>query len=142
MQNSTRCDAEVADFLKRITPVFQAADARANGAAAGGRLPQGESWSAALEQVQRLQSLGADWDGQGAQAPSPVLLESARQLAEVLARHAFPPPCRVVAGPDGEVLLEWQAGDAYLEAEIGRPGTAEWLLILPDQTSQHGEMSW
>lgn len=98
-----------------------------------------ERWDAIVDELRRFCSLGDDWDGQGAEAPSPQLVDSTLVFAQTLRRAGFPCPSRVGAGPNGTVLFEWQDENLYLEAEITQPGRAEWMWIVPGQPGQHWE---
>src|SRR5207249_9164457 len=109
-------------FLSQSSHWIPAGIAPGNGI--GAALPSSEvaRWDEILTRVANLQKLGPDWDGMGAKTPSCGLVESAVALLHVLRQSGFRPPSRVGAGPDGEVLLEWQDQNTYLEAEVCKPG--------------------
>jgi hypothetical protein len=73
----------------------------------------------------------------GAKAPQAVLIDRALDLAEQLRQLGFRHPSRVGAGPDGEILLEWQDDHLYLEAEIPAPHSTDWMLAIDDQQPKH-----
>ncbi|UCC30925.1 MAG: hypothetical protein JSU86_01350 [Phycisphaerales bacterium] len=97
-----------------------------------------ELWNERTDDLLRIRMLEDDWDGLGAQAPNAALVDSAIDLLKIL-RHedrAYP-PTRVVAGPTGTIVFEWQVEDTYLEAEIVRPFGAEWMLSQPGHPTVH-----
>jgi hypothetical protein len=98
-------------------------------------------WEEVIDEIVALQSLGDDWDGLGAIAPTPELLASAIGLATLLQKDGMDAPARAVAGTDGTVLLEWQAVDgSYCEVEVDRPFHADVMLVLPGQPAKHWEL--
>jgi hypothetical protein len=55
----------------------------------------------------------------------------------------LPPPVRIAASPNGNIILEWQSeNNVYLEAEIVEPFHVEWMLEQPFHLTQHWEESW
>jgi hypothetical protein len=89
-------------------------------------------WEPAIRKIVELQNLGPDWDGLGAVAPSPELVESAVRLAYLFSAKGVEPPHCVVPGLDGSVNFEWQNPDGTIaEVEIDRPLHAEVMLIEP-----------
>jgi len=89
-------------------------------------------WEPAIRKIVELQNLGPDWDGLGAVAPSPELVESAVRLAYLFSEKGVDPPHCVVPGLDGSVNFEWQNPDGTIaEVEIDRPLHAEVMLIEP-----------
>jgi hypothetical protein len=109
----------------------------ANGANGRGAA-ETEHWRAMLAAVDRLRDLGDDWDGAGAERPSAELVDSARGLALVFQGRNLPAPSRVVASPEGSVILEWQFDDGtYAEVDVVRPFYAEVLWVAPGQPAKH-----
>jgi len=95
-------------------------------------------WELAVQTVIQFQQLGDNWDGQGAPGPSPELLASAIGLASLLNEQGVAPPSRVVPGPEGSVIFEWQEPEGmYTEIEIDRPLHAEVMWIEPGQPAKH-----
>lgn len=47
-------------------------------------------------------------------------------------------PTRILPTGDGGVLIEWNSGDAYLEAEINTGLDIEWMLDIPGHSIEHG----
>ncbi len=95
-------------------------------------------WCERIQTILQMQELADDWDGFGAKAPSPELLESAVGLADLLRQRGVEPPQVVVAGVDGSVSFEWQdARGFYAEIEIVRPYFAEVMVLEPGKSPQH-----
>lgn len=85
-----------------------------------------EPWNEAERKLLTLRRLDDDWDDLGAIAPKPELVDSVLELVREL-RVSNPdlPPDRVLAGPIGEIIIEWQTSEGILEIEIEQPGIAE-----------------
>lgn len=95
-------------------------------------------WEPAVQKMVTFQHLGDDWDGQGAQTPSQEVLKSALGLAYALHQRGVDPPSRVVPGPEGSVIFEWQDPDGtYTEVEVVGWLVAEVMLIEPGQPAKH-----
>ena len=95
-----------------------------------------EGWTKASASLLSLSGLQDNWDGEGAMAPIYLLIETARLLLERLPRNA-PAPSRIVPSPVGSILIEWQIGKHYIEAEIDVPYRAEWMQRMPDGKITH-----
>jgi hypothetical protein len=92
-------------------------------------------WEPAVRKMVEMRNLADDWDGLGALAPSPALLESAISLAFLFHEKGVNPPQSVVPGLDGTVNLEWQDPDGTIaEVEIDRPFHAEVMVIEPGKS--------
>lgn len=95
-------------------------------------------WEPAVQKIVALQALGEDWDGQGARAPSSEVLASAIGLAYTLNEQGVAPPSRVVPGPEGSVIFEWQDPEGtYTEVEVVGWLSAEVMLMKPGQPARH-----
>jgi hypothetical protein len=95
------------------------------------------SWEPAVQKIVGFQHLGDDWDGFGALAPTREVLESAIGLAHCFLDDGVDPPHRVVAGPGGEVVFEWQDPDGtYTEVEIDLPLHAEVMVVEPGKPAR------
>jgi hypothetical protein len=95
-------------------------------------------WEPAVEALMGFRKLGDNWDGQGARGPSADLLASAIALAYLLSDQEVDPPSRVVPGPEGSIIFEWQYLDGtYAEVEVIEPLYAEAMLIEPGQPAKH-----
>ena len=117
----------------RVEPAFQTTglDREALGA---GRTLYKRDWRKSFAELDALRELRDDWDGEGAIAPSPAIIESCRQLL-----HEFQEmravrilcPTAIAAGPTGTILLAWYWGERYFEIEIVAPYRAEWFRSEP-----------
>jgi hypothetical protein len=94
-------------------------------------------WEPTVQQIMRFRELRNDWDGFGAEAPSPDLLASAIGLAYCFWEKGVDPPHRVAPGVSGSVILEWQEPDGgYAEVEIDGPLHAEVMAIEPGKPAK------
>jgi hypothetical protein len=91
--------------------------------------PQERTWPQLIDDLLCLRELEDDWDGQGAEAPPPALVDGAIKLALSLKQQGAPPATRAIAGLGGTVYLEWQTSLGYCEFEVLSPLEAEfrWL---------------
>jgi hypothetical protein len=97
-----------------------------------------EGWDSCIEKLLELRRYEDDWDGQGAEAPSPEAVDSAIILAVLLRQSGVEPPCRTVPIVNGAVVLEWQWPDVTtLEIEIAEPYLAEVFLMVPGIPCEH-----
>lgn len=102
------------------------------------KVPEAGSWEPIVREIVAFQHLGEDWDGQGARPPSEEVLKSAIGLAYTLYEQGMDPPSRVVPGPEGSVLFEWQDPDgSYAEVEVVGWLVAEVMVIGPGQPARH-----
>jgi hypothetical protein len=105
--------------------------------------PQGTSmvpngWKETVNKLSTFRNLEEDWDGQGANAPSGELVDSACALAALFQERGLDPPTAVAPGPGGTVLFVWQEKNGtYCEVEVERPFHAEVMLIEPGQPARH-----
>jgi hypothetical protein len=84
------------------------------------------NWSSIEKELLTLRRLEDDWDGLGARAPALEVVDSALMfIKETRDRAPSRPPNRVLAGPLGEIVFEWQSSGSIVEAEIERVGVAE-----------------
>jgi len=101
-------------------------------------VPDANLWESAVEEMTAFQHLGDDWDGKGARVPSDEVLVSAIGLAYTLHEQRVGPPSRIVPGPEGSVIFEWQDPDGtYTEVEIVGWLFAEVMRIEPGQPAKH-----
>lgn len=68
-----------------------------------------------------------DWDGEGAERPSRGAIIAASVFLEKQYSLNTAPPSRIVPTPLGAILVEWQDGDIYVEAEINDQWIIEWM---------------
>jgi hypothetical protein len=113
-----------------------------DGMAGHGEVRDAGPWAPAVIKLVEFQFLADDWDGQGALAPSHDMLASAIGLAYTLHQQEIEPPSRVVPGPEGSIIFEWQEPDGtYTEVEIVRPFHAEVMSIEPGRPAKHWTLS-
>ena len=92
-----------------------------------------------IQELEDIQSLQDNWDGEGAEAPKSELVDSTITLLRFI-QNTLPPPTRITPSQTGNIVLEWQFEDnIYLEAEIVDPFHIEWMLEVPFQPTQHWE---
>jgi hypothetical protein len=84
-----------------------------------------DGWAELTAELQALRSLEDDWDGQGALAPPPPLVDTAISLALCLRAGGTAPADRAIAGVNGTIILEWHAPHGYLEIEVTDINRAE-----------------
>lgn len=96
-----------------------------------------DGWRDAIGAINRCALLGVDWDGHGADAPNPKILDSAHELLVFLYMQNWSPPCRVVPTQEGGLLVEWQTADRYLEAEFVGNGRVEWMAKTGELPAIH-----
>ena len=96
-----------------------------------------DPWANIFEAVRKISALADNWDGLGAEAPSPAVQSSAVEFAHALRRCGYAAPSSVVASPDGTVLFMWRGEFFYRDAEITEPHHAEWMQIIPGQSPTH-----
>jgi hypothetical protein len=90
---------------------------------------QTDDWGRVLEELKSFRTLEDDWDGNGAVAPPPSLVDGAITLALSLRADLYVPPDRVVAGVNGSVFFEWHSQASYQEVEVTSPIMAEWRKV-------------
>ena len=92
-----------------------------------------------IQELENIQSLHDNWDGEGAEAPKSELIDSAITLLGFIQKK-LPPPSRITPTQNGGIVLDWQfENNIYLEAEIADPCLVEWMLEIPFQQTQHWE---
>jgi hypothetical protein len=91
-----------------------------------------------LAELQGIRALGADWNGQGAEAPSAANVDWASDWVRQMRRYPQAiPPSRAVPGVSNAVYLEWRGTSFYLVAEISSPDRVEWMLSVPGELNRH-----
>jgi hypothetical protein len=100
-----------------------------------------DAWEARIHDLLKIRSLEDDWDGAGAVAPPPDLVDSAIILAQILRDRGYDAPSRIVPGVNGTVLFEWQHDGIYEELEVTEPLLAEVMQIVPGQPAEHWILS-
>lgn len=125
------------DIVARL-PCHGANGKRQNGVALLQSAPVGPSqWSKRIEDLEAIRNYQNDWDGQGATAPSPELVESAVSLAQMLAQRRVDAPSCIVPGVNGTVVFEWQGENgSYVEIEVTAPDRADACLIVSGKPTE------
>lgn len=101
------------------------------------------AWFNRRMELEALYNLEFDWDGEGADPLSKGLIDSAIQYFKNLhSKKQMPPPSRIIATQDGEIIIEWQFDGMYIEATISQPYLAEWMIVHPDGQVKHFDISW
>lgn len=78
-------------------------------------------WRSAFARLAELRSLNDDWDGAGAAAPGPEVVDNAIEAARHLSSQ-WPPPTRIVPDINGAVCFEWEGDGGAIEVEISEEG--------------------
>ena len=96
--------------------------------------PQAESdsqqrWLQLIDDLLAARSLKDDWDGLGAIAPNPAVVDFAITLAQYFQAKGIAPSDFAVAGVNGMVQFEWHSPQGFLEIEVVAPDRAEGRLL-------------
>jgi hypothetical protein len=102
---------------------------------------EADPWGKIIDDLHAILRLRDDWDGLGAEAPSPALAISALHIAEGFRRTGVKAPSRVVASLGGTVVFEWQNAEAYAELELTRPYHGEAMMAVPGHPTEHRVLS-
>lgn len=95
-------------------------------------------WTDRIDDLLDIRRLTDDWDGLGAPAPAPRLVDSAIMLAGWMRGRGVLPPARIVPGLTGTVIFEWQPGPGdYVEVEVTKPFTAELTILRDGRPPEH-----
>ena len=95
--------------------------------------PKGEEFRIRIEQeLDRLASLPATWDREGAPRIDPAIIRAARHCIARLPPNIAPIPA-VVPAAAGNLQLEWSAGRRSLELEIENPSKIHYLKWDPNE---------
>jgi hypothetical protein len=87
------------------------------------------TWSDVIDELLAIRNLQDDWDGQGARALNPALVDGAITLAQRFRDSGMPPANFAIAGVNGTVFFEWHDPTQFLEIEVTAPDTAEGRLV-------------
>jgi hypothetical protein len=94
-------------------------------------------WEQCRRQLEVIRALPEDWDDAGARTISSAIVDCALELLNRWLNEPFAMPSRVVPSPTGSVVLEWQVGNLYSEAEVTDPYTIEWMTKIGDLPPEH-----
>lgn len=82
--------------------------------------------------IDALRSLGPNWDGYGAPAIDPRVIDAAKRfIANLPENLAYRP--RVVPTSNGSLQFEWHEGSKCLELEFESPRTIHYLQWQPER---------
>jgi hypothetical protein len=91
-----------------------------------------DMWAGIAKDIDNMDSLEDDWDGDGAIRPSKDLIEAAAALVQRWSRDpGASVPNRVTAMPSGTISIEWESCDGRTEVEIESPEEATISFIAP-----------
>lgn len=88
-------------------------------------------WTQCRAEVQRAGTLRPDWDGDGAEPPTPEVVNTALAILRVLRERGELPPSRISVSTNGTLLFVWNVAGSYTEVEISQEGIA-WMGRLPN----------
>ena len=97
-----------------------------------------DPWAAVARRLEDIRGWPDGWDGEGAIAPTPALLNSAADLLVRLQGNGVTPPASITAAPEGSVVIEWRVSGSYLMIEVVAPFRAEWMARTPGAVPRHG----
>lgn len=88
-----------------------------------------EGWIDRKNDLKVIRRYRDDWDGMGAIAPTPHIIDTAVRVLERMQNvgAGVSPPSAVSGTPMGHVTLEWHIGHDYLEAELVDAEHIEWM---------------
>lgn len=97
-------------------------------------------WRDRRSDLLRIRRYRDNWDGFGADAPDPRVLDTAIEFLENLRlRDAAHPPFRATLSPNGTVGFEWQTTSEWICVEIVSTERAEWMRTVTGQRPEHWE---
>ena len=124
------------DILSRL-PRHRSNGAMAKDLRANHQNSHPQEWDKRIEELEAFRTYKHDWDGQGAEAPSSELMDSAVNLAHQLIQTGIDAPSCVVPGVNGTVVFEWQGENgSYLEIEITAPDRADGCMIVQGKQTE------
>jgi hypothetical protein len=94
-------------------------------------------WNGTIDELRRLRTYEDGWDGDGAVAPPPELVDSAIRLARDLNQDRVSPPTCVLPGVNGTVVFEWVTARSRLEIEFVEPYLAEVTDVVDGAVTDH-----
>ena len=102
-----------------------------------------DRWAGLIDELQSFRGLEDDWDGQGAEAPGPALVDGAVVLARRFQREGQSPADRVTAGVNGTIFFGWHLPGEYREVEVVSPTEAEVRLVRDGAAvADESALSW
>jgi len=92
-----------------------------------------------IDELLELRRLGNNWDGEGAAAPLPELVDSA--ISYLTQRNIPIAPSRIVPVNDGRITLEWDFIGLFVSIRIQSPNQGRIMLVKPDGKTEFSEIS-
>lgn len=92
-------------------------------------------WSQVIDELLVIRTLPEGWDGQGAEAPHPAVVDGAIRFAQCFHADRLMPADRVLAGVNGTVFFEWFTATGYTEIEVTGPDQAEGRFVPKGATT-------
>lgn len=93
----------------------------------------------ALDAIERLLTLGKNWDSYGANAVDQESVRRASELAQRLAWVENVEAPSITATPDGDVGFCWDTGEWSLDASVDPTGLISYVLLDEGDPSQEQE---
>lgn len=78
-------------------------------------------WKEVVDRLLDARRLEGDWDGQGAVAPDPALVDRAVAFALSQQQTGCAPPDFAIPTVNGTVVFEWHGSSEYVELEVVSP---------------------
>lgn len=126
---SERIPAATEDDLRALSDVPMVA-----------RLDRPAPWlDGALDAIDRVATLGKNWDSYDANAVDYESVACARKLTQCLADFVNVGAPVVTAAPQGEVAFCWDTGDWSLDASVDRTGLISYVFLDERDASQERE---
>jgi len=91
---------------------------------------EAERWTRWIDELLRWRHLQDDWDGEGALAPSPAVVDQAILIVQTLRALDAPPPDRIFPSTNGTIYFEWFTPLGYWEIEVISPHDVQGRKIL------------
>ena len=99
-------------------------------------------WAKVVNSLTSMYSLLDDWDGEGAESPNQLIIDSVFNLLGEIRDKNIALPERIVPTQEGGVLLEWQRGGDYMELDVIEPNLADLMLVKNGQEPVQSEFRW
>jgi hypothetical protein len=105
--------------------VYRATDSTTSGFAVASSADESwHEWARIIDELLAARNLPDDWDGQGAVAPHPALVDGAITLAQHFQAQGIWPPDNAIPSVNGTILFEWHGPVEYVEIEVTAPERA------------------
>lgn len=86
-------------------------------------------WRLRIDDLLCIRSLRDNWDGFGARAIAPDLVDAAIAFVRRLQQEGrLRPPDRIAPSPGETIVIVWEVPGEYVEAEVCEGRVVEWML--------------